>query len=124
MKKIIFLFPLLLSCAGHKVAVVENVSHDTIYQMQMKYDSVHIDHQRMVDARQDTIYISDHQTEYRYRLLHDTTYIHRVDTIPHVIKVSTPTISSVLSPYLPRSRLIILILALLAAGWLMKNHRQ
>ena len=36
----------------------------------------------------DTIYRDRTQTEYRYRLLHDTTYVQHTDTIPKVIPVT------------------------------------
>ena len=64
--------------------------HDTLFVAQQQYDSIYIDRYYAVDRATDTIRTVDHQVEYRYRLLRDTTYIHRVDTVPQIIYVEKP----------------------------------
>lgn len=77
---------LLASCKTNEV-VVERMSRDTLYRSDVLYDSIYISNDHYVDRCSDTVFIRDHQMEYRYRYLHDTLYIHRVDTIPKVITV-------------------------------------
>lgn len=84
----------MASCRSTSPVIVEHITHDSLLTTHVHYDSIYI---------QDSIreYISSpfkgdesgsegsssvrYHTEYRYRLLHDTTYINKVDTIPQVV---------------------------------------
>jgi len=123
--------------------IVEHATHDTLYINRLQFDSIYINDSYLMDFRRDkrwdnltiqdsglpqpspltphlmmvdTMYIRDTQLEYKYKYLHDTTYIHRVDTIPivHTIDVIKP------EPYVPvayKYLTIIGIIALLLAGY-------
>jgi len=83
---------LLTGCAAHRgaVQIVEHATHDTLYVNTLKYDSIYIDRYREVEHKPDTIIIHDKEREYRYRLLHDTTRIVKVDSIPVIQTVEKP----------------------------------
>jgi len=116
MKKLLLLLPLLLVGCGslRKSIVVEHATHDTLYINTLKYDSIYIDRYREVEhkpatvpgssaagyiatvpgssaaglsAGPDTVIIHEKEREYRYRLIHDTTRIVKVDSIPIIHEV-------------------------------------
>ena len=90
---ILFLFLLLLlsSCrtASNTTAIVpvHSATHDTILLSKVKYDSVYIDRWQRIERKADTVFCDRVKTEFRYRLLSDTVYKTRTDTIPVVKQV-------------------------------------
>ena len=87
------------SCRSPATIATERITHDTLYLAHEKYDSVYLQdisteryhpssfhYDTLVQAyyKVDTLYKESAKTEFRYKLLHDTTYIHKVDTIPKV----------------------------------------
>lgn len=81
---------LLISCATpkHVTQLVEHVSKDTIYLSNTQYDSIYIYKDKLTDRSRDTIYIKDVSVEYRYKLLRDTVYKTKVDSIPYQVTVT------------------------------------
>ena len=57
-------------------------SHDPAYVNSLRYDSIIVSHDRLVDRSRDTVLIQDRVVEYRYRLLRDTVRTIRTDSIP------------------------------------------
>ena len=53
----------------------------------MKYDSIYIDRWQRIERKADTVFYDRVKTEFRYRLLRDTVYKTRTDTIPVVKQV-------------------------------------
>lgn len=90
---ILFLFLLLLlsSCktASNTTAIVpvHSATHDTIFLRKLKYDSIYIDRWQRIERKADTVFCDRAKTEFRYRLLRDTVYKTRTDTIPVVKQV-------------------------------------
>ena len=90
---ILFLFLLLLlsSCktTSNTTAIVpvHSATHDTIFLRKLKYDSVYIDRWQRIERKADTVFCDRAKTEFRYRLLRDTVYKTRTDTIPVVKQV-------------------------------------
>ena len=88
---ILFLF-LLSSCktASNTTAIVpvHSATHDTILLSKVKYDSIYIDRWQRIERKADTVFYDRVKTEFRYRLLRDTVYKTRTDTIPVVKQVS------------------------------------
>ena len=90
---ILFLFLLLLlsSCktASNPTAIVpvHSATHDTIFLRKLKYDSIYIDRWQRIERKADTVFYDRAKTEFRYRLLRDTVYKTRTDTIPVVKQV-------------------------------------
>ena len=88
------------SCGSTKVVTqtVRDVSVDTVYLSNVQYDSIYIYQERTSDyhmnplnplkpSETDTVFIKDVSVEYRYKLLRDTIYKTRVDSIPVIREV-------------------------------------
>ncbi len=89
---ILFLFLLLLSSCKTTsnttdIVPVHSATHDTILLSKVKYDSVYIDRWQRIEHKADTVFYDRAKTEFRYRLLRDTVYKTRTDTIPVVKQV-------------------------------------
>lgn len=90
---ILFLFLLLLlsSCKTTSnttdIVPVHSATHDTIFLRKVKYDSIYIDRWQRIERKADTVFCDRTKTEFRYRLLRDTVYKTRTDTIPVVKQV-------------------------------------
>ena len=79
----------LTGCATHRPLSqpVEHVTRDTLYLSNVQYDSIYVSRDRQLDRSRDTVYLKDSILEYRYRLLRDTVYQTRVDSIPVIREV-------------------------------------
>ena len=90
---ILFLLLLLLlsSCKTTSntsaIVPVHSATHDTLWLSKLKYDSVYIDRWQSIERKADTVFCDRAKTEFRYRLLRDTVYKTRTDTIPVVKQV-------------------------------------
>lgn len=85
---LLFILILLSGCrSSQPLAVAERTSRDTCYVNTVQYDSIYIDNWHYTYHRADTVFRDQIRYEYRYRLLHDTLRVHRVDSIPVVCKV-------------------------------------
>ena len=89
---ILFLFLLLLSSCkttSNTTAIVpvHSATHDTILLRKVKFDSIYIDRWQRIERKADTVFYDRVKTEFRYRLLRDTVYKTRTDTIPVVKQV-------------------------------------
>ena len=89
---ILFLFLLLLSSCkttSNTTAIVpvHSATHDTILLRKVKYDSIYIDRWQRIERKADTVFYDRVKTEFRYRLLRDTVYKTRTDTVPVVKQV-------------------------------------
>ena len=88
-----------IGCCGHKQIAdfAKEVRSDSFYNNSCKHDSVYVGHERMVDSRHDTVFITDLTIEYRYKVVCDTVRIVKCDTIPFVQKVEVTK----KEPYVP-----------------------
>ena len=77
----------LASCRSSQVATVEKVFRDTVQTAFWHYDSVYIDRFVKQDLRHDTILLTDHKTEYRYKVIRDTIHTARSDSVPYPVRV-------------------------------------
>ena len=95
MKKIVILLFILLvactliRCATSKQAtqVVESSLRDTIYLNKVVYDSIYIDNWHHTYLKADTVVVEKTKYEYRYKLLRDTVYKARIDSVPVIREV-------------------------------------
>ena len=92
MKHLIIFLTLLTvyscSTSRHVTQLVERTSVDTVYLSNVQYDSIYVFQDRQLDRTRDTVYLRDVSVEYRYRLLRDTIYKTRVDSIPYQVTVT------------------------------------
>lgn len=96
---------LITGCAtGRQIQFVDRIQRDTIYINKVHYDSIYISHDRTTDyhlnplnpqkpSETDTLFIHDRTVEYRYKLLRDTVYKTRIDSIPVIREVETKEIA-------------------------------
>ena len=87
---LVLLLLLLSSCkttSTSAIVPVHSATHDTIFLRKLKYDSVYIDRWQRIEHKADTVFYDRVKTEFRYRLLRDTVYKTRTDTIPVVRQV-------------------------------------
>ena len=77
-------FCTFIGCRSAKQAaqLVREVRTDTLYLSSQHYDSIYVSRDHFTDRSRDTVYIKDSILEYRYKLLRDTVYQTRVDSIP------------------------------------------
>lgn len=95
MKRMLIILLALLSalvltgCATRRqLQVVDRITHDTLYQSNVQYDSIYIFQDRQLDRSRDTVYLRDVSVEYRYRHLRDTIYKVQHDSIPYQVTVT------------------------------------
>lgn len=87
---LVLLLLLLSSCkttSTSAIVPVHSATHDTILLSKVKYDSVYIDRFQRIERKADTVFCDRVKTEFRCRLLRDTVYKTRTDTIPVVKQV-------------------------------------
>lgn len=92
MKKIPFVIVIVIvlqGCSTPRMAtqLVHEVSHDTLYLSNVKYDSIYIYKDKLTDRSTDTVYVKDVSVEYRYKLLRDTVRIVQRDSIPYEVTI-------------------------------------
>lgn len=79
----------LTGCATRRqLQVVDRITHDTIYQSNVHYDSIYVSQDKYIDRSRDTVYLRDVSVEYRYRHLRDTIYKVQHDSIPYQVTVT------------------------------------
>lgn len=95
MKRLLIILLALLSalvltgCATRRqLQVVDRITHDTLYQSNVQYDSIYVSQDRYIDRSRDTVYLRDVSVEYRYRHLRDTIYKVQHDSIPYQVTVT------------------------------------
>ena len=76
------------SCQTTKTVPIETLRHDTLYINKEHYDSIYIDNSHLIDRGGDTVFIKDRLIEYRFRLLRDTIYKTRIDSIPYEVRIT------------------------------------
>lgn len=69
------------SCRGVKYVPVETVKTETEYVDRWKRDSIHVRDSVFVLVKGDTVFRDRYKTVYKDRILHDTTFIERVDSV-------------------------------------------
>ena len=95
MKRLLIILLALLSAlvltgcvTRRQLQVVDRITHDTLYQSNVHYDSIYIFQDRQLDRSRDTVYLRDVSVEYRYRHLRDTIYKVQHDSIPYQVTVT------------------------------------
>ena len=56
------------------------VIHDTVFTARLQYDSTFHDRYHSVIALDSVVYVRDSVVLYRYRLKHDSVFVHKTDT--------------------------------------------
>lgn len=76
----VLMFPMVFGCSPK---IIEHIQyqHDTTYVSQLQVDSVFRRDSIFIREKNDTVYQYVEHIRDRYRFVHDTTYVHRVDTV-------------------------------------------
>ena len=94
MKKGLFCFLFVVACTLFGCAtsrptsqVVEASLRDTVYVNKVLYDSVYIDNWYYTYEKADTVIVEKTKLEYRYKVLRDTVFRARIDSVPVIREV-------------------------------------
>ena len=94
MKKGLFCFLFVVACTLFGCAtsrptsqVVEASLRDTVYVNKVLYDSVYIDNWYYTYHKADTLVVEKSKLEYRYKVLRDTVFRARTDSVPVIREV-------------------------------------
>ena len=94
MKKGLFCFLFVVACTLFGCAtsrptsqVVEVSLRDTVYVNKVLFDSVYIDNWYYTYEKADTVVVEKTKLEYRYKVLRDTVFRARTDSVPVVREV-------------------------------------
>jgi hypothetical protein len=78
---------ILCSCTSVRYVPVESVKTDSIYINKLQVDSIYMQDSVYIKEKGDTIYMYKYKYLNRYKLLTDTMYVNRTDTIYNVVEV-------------------------------------
>jgi hypothetical protein len=81
---------LMASCTSVRYVPVESVKTDSIYINKLQVDSIYMQDSVYIKEKGDTIYMYKYKYLNRYKLLTDTMYICKTDTINNVVEVEKP----------------------------------
>ena len=94
MKKGLFCFLFVVACTLFGCAtsrptsqVVEASLRDTVYVNKVLYDSVYIDNWYYTYEKADTVVVEKSKLEYRYKVVRDTVFRARTDSVPVIREV-------------------------------------
>lgn len=127
----LFLVLAITGCASQKVVTVEHVTHDTIRITQQQRDSIVLHDSIHVSERTqgDTVFVevTRWHTQYRDRLLLDSIYAVRTDSVPVPYPVEKK-VPSALSWFQKMEiwlgRFVLVSLAVLAVVWMAKRKTR
>jgi hypothetical protein len=117
---------LLCGCKSIEyVPVVQKETHtDSIYLTKVQRDSIWLHDSIRVEARNDTVRVDRWHTKYVERLLHDTLYLSKRDSIPvpyEVVKEVPAKVSKMELTFMWLGILSLIALTLLVGRWLSKH---
>jgi hypothetical protein len=117
---------LVCSCKSVEyVPVVQKETHtDSIYLTKVQRDSIWLHDSIRVEARNDTVRVDRWHTKYVERLLHDTLYLSKRDSIPvpyEVVKEVPAKVSKMERAFMWLGILSLMALTLLVGRWLSKH---
>ena len=81
---------MLCSCTSVRYVPVESVKTDSIYINKLQVDSIYMQDSVYIREKGDTIYMYKFKYLDRYKLLTDTMYVNRTDTICNVVEIEKP----------------------------------
>lgn len=87
--KLVLVLMLAMSIASCRTTCIESadvrdsiiVKHDTVFSTHLQHDSTYFDRYHSMIAIDSIIFIRDSVTQIRYRMVHDSIYINKTDTM-------------------------------------------
>ena len=86
----LLIIAMLCSCTSVRYVPVESVKTDSIYINKLQVDSIYMQDIVYIKEKGDTIYMYKYKYLNRYKLLTDTMYICKTDTINNVVEIEKP----------------------------------
>lgn len=86
----LLMIAMLCSCTSVRYVPVESVKTDSIYINKVEVDSIYMQDSVYIKEKGDTIYMYKYKYLNRYKLLTDTMYVSKTDTIFNVVEVEKP----------------------------------
>lgn len=121
----VLLCALLSGCTTTKYITVPEYHTDTLRVTQYQRDSVYVHDSTFIKEKGDTIMIEKWHTQWRDRIIRDTLYQLKVDSIPYPVEV-TKEVPAPLTWWqqtrLHMANIVLWLLALLAVIWIGKRH--
>jgi hypothetical protein len=121
----LFLMTMCTGCTTTKYVTVPEYHTDTLIQTKVLKDSVLLHDSTFIREKGDTVMIERWHTQYKWRELHDTTYVAKTDSIPYPVEV-TKEVPAELTWWqqtrLHLANILLMALALCAVVWIGKNH--
>ena len=117
---------LLSGCKSIQYVPVETVKTDTLYQKVVQRDSIHVHDSVTIRLKGDTVIFEKYHTKYIDRLLRDTVYRSRVDSIavPYPVERKLSKWEQVCIDYGKIMLGATLILLVVAVWWLVRKIRK
>lgn len=117
---------LLSGCKSIQYVPVETVKTDTLYQKVVQRDSIHVHDSVTIRLKGDTVIFEKYHTKYIDRLLRDTVYRSRVDSIavPYPVERKLSKWEQVCIDYGKIMLGATLILLVVAVWWLVRKIRN
>ena len=86
----LLMIAMLCSCSSVRYVPVESVKTDSIYINKVEVDSIYMQDSVYIKEKGDTIYMYKYKYLNRYKLLTDTMYVSKTDTIYNLVEVEKP----------------------------------
>ena len=120
----LFLMTMCSSCTTTKYVTVPEYHTDTLIQTKVQKDSIWLHDSTFIREKGDTVLIERWHTQYKWRELHDTTYVSKTDSIPYpeVTKEVPAKLTWWQQTRLHLANILLMALALCAVVWIGKNH--
>ena len=113
------------SCTTAKYITVPDYHTDTLIQTKVLKDSVWLHDSTFIREKGDTVLIERWHTQYKWRELHDTTYIAKTDSIPYPVEV-TKEVPAELTWWqqtrIHLANILLYMLALCGIIWICKSY--
>ncbi|MDD3037144.1 hypothetical protein [Bacteroides sp.] len=132
MKALIYLTIFLMSgiwftsCRSTQYVPVETIKTEVQYKDRLQRDSIHVLDSVFMLVKGDTVFRDRYRIEYRDKLIRDTTYIHKTDSVqvPYLVEKKLSRWQSVKLELGGWAFGIIVLFALLIVGWLVYRLRK
>ena len=123
---IILLTSAICSCRSVKYVPVETVRTDSIYINQVRRDSIYRHDSIYIREKGDTVWVEKYKYIYRDRIVHDTMYINRTDSIrvPYLVEKELNRWQQMKLELGGWAFGIIIAFALIIVGWLVYRSRK
>ncbi|MDD3038598.1 hypothetical protein [Bacteroides sp.] len=132
MKALIYLIIFLMSgvwfasCRSTQYVPVETIKTEVQYKDRLQRDSIHVLDSVFMLVKGDTVFRDRYRIEYRDKLIRDTTYIHKTDSVqvPYPVEKKLSRWQSIKMELGGWALGIIIVFGLVIIGWMVYRIRK